>query len=198
LNLTILRTPLRLGQSVKRGSRRGAEGAERDGNREPREIRERFDHGFHGWTRIGLNPGFSSPVSALVAPTSPAKPWRRRKRSVGGFLFSRFLPFRPRASLYPCFPAPTGAYWDATARFHGLQGDNQSQEGRPTTGKTGRKRLGRGATSDHSPAIHRRGWPPSLQCGGKPPLLDETTCRLVQKRGPVRALQRRARKSTWT
>jgi hypothetical protein len=32
-------------------------------------------------------------------------------------------------------------------------------------------------------------WPRPLECGGKTPLLDEATCRLVQKRGHVRALQ---------
>jgi len=32
----------------------------------------------------------------------------------------------------------------------------------------------------------------SLECGDKSPLLDEATCRLVQKRGHARALQRRS------
>jgi len=83
---------------------------------------------------------------------------------------------------------PTGAYCDPTTRPHGLQGDNQLRGCQPMTGKPGRKRLRRGATFNRSPAIPRPVWPPPWECGGKPPLLDEATCRLVQ---------RRARKASW-
>ena len=80
--------------------------------------------------------------------------------------------FQPHAlRLQPRFPllspAP-GAYCDATTRFHGLQGNHQSRECQPTTGKPGRRLAfacipapSRGATSDNSLAFQRQVWPPT-------------------------------------
>ena len=101
------------------------------------------------------------------------------------FAFPTSRPTPCASSLvFPCFPPAPGAYCDATTRFHGLQGNPQSRECQPTTGKPGRRLAfacipapSRGATSDHRPV-----WPPPLECGGKTPLLDQATCRLVQKR----------------
>ena len=140
--------------------------------------------------RCGRVPLFATGL--LAGRPKPATSRRSASGAVSGCA--------PRASFYPCFPPGIGAYCDATTRFHELQGDNQPRGRRPATGKPGGQRLRRGATFNRSPAIPRPVWPPPWECGGKPPLLDEAIPQardLVQKRGPVRALQRRARKASW-
>ena len=69
------------------------------------------------------------------------------------------------ASPSPASPPPVAARPPDGSRVASAHGTNANKAPR------------RGATSDHRPV-----WPPPLECGGKTPLLDQATCRLVQKR----------------